>query len=44
MVKINSDDYHVSQNFPLLCSNFVGKDIISEPKTILDLFCNYLNH
>jgi len=41
MVKINSDDYHVSQNFPPLCSNFVGKDIIPEPRIILDLFCNF---
>lgn len=41
MIKINSDDYHVLQNFPPLCSNFVGKDIIPEPRTILDLFCNF---
>lgn len=41
MVKINSDDYFVSQNFPPLRSNFVGKDIIPEPQKILDLFCNF---
>ena len=41
MIKINLDDYLVSQNFPPLCSNFVGKDIIPKPQTILDLFCNF---
>jgi len=35
------DNFLVSQNFPPLCSNFVGKDIIPEPQTILDLFCNF---
>ena len=40
MVKINSDDTLASENFPLFCSNFVGKDVIPEHKTILDLFCN----
>ena len=35
---VNRRDYFlVSQNFPPLCSNFVGKDIIPEPKTILVL-------
>jgi len=31
----------VSQNFPPLSSNFVGKDVIPNPQAILDLFSGY---
>jgi len=41
LIRIISDDPLASLNFPLFCLNFVGKDIIPEPKTILDLFCNF---
>lgn len=32
----------VSQNFPPLCSDFVGKNVIPNPQAILDLFSNIL--
>lgn len=36
---VNSGHYFlVSQNFPPLSSNFVGKDVIPEPQAILNLF------
>jgi len=39
---VNRLDYFlVSQNFPPLSSNFVGKDIIPDPQAILDLFSGY---
>ena len=39
---VNRGDYFlVSQNFPPLSSNFVGKDIIPDPQVILDLFSGY---
>jgi hypothetical protein len=38
---VNSGDYFlISQNFPPLSSDFVGKDVIPEPQAILDLFSN----
>jgi SAM-dependent methyltransferase len=38
---VNKGDYFlVSQNFPPLSSNFVGKDVIPCPQAILDLFSN----
>jgi len=39
---VTSKDYFlVSQNFPPLDSDFVGKEVIPSPQAILDLFCNF---
>jgi len=39
---VSSGDYFlVSQNFPPLSSNFVGKDVIPNPQAILDLFSSF---
>jgi hypothetical protein len=39
---VNLGDYFlISQNFPPLDSEFVGKEVIPEPKAILDLFGDY---